>query len=56
MTPEQETLENVLATTFREVSTAARLADMAGLDVVQVDRRGCGRSVRSGCAGSLPQP
>ena len=40
MTPEQETLENVLATTFREVSTAARLADMAGLDVVQIDRTG----------------
>lgn len=40
MTPEQETLETVLADTFREVSTAARLADMAGLDVVQVDRTG----------------
>lgn len=45
MTPELETLERVLAEVFREVSTAARLADMAGLDVVQIDRTGSSADV-----------
>lgn len=45
MTPEQSALENVLADTFREVSTAGRLADMAGLDVAQVDRTGSSADV-----------
>ena len=45
MTPELETLERVLAEIFREVSTAARLADMAGLDVVQIDRTGSSADV-----------
>ena len=45
MTPELEALECVLAEIFREVSTAARLADMAGLDVVQIDRTGSSADV-----------
>jgi len=62
MTPEQSALENVLADVFREVSTAARLADMAGLDVVQVDRTGSsadvwhsivGMAIQDGVLGAL---
>ncbi len=45
MTPEQAALESVLADIFREVSTAARLADMAGLDVIQIDRTGSSADV-----------
>ena len=45
MTPELIALENVLAEMFRDVSTAARLADMAGLDVVQIDRTGSSADV-----------
>ena len=45
MTPELEALERVLADILREVSTAARLADMAGLDVVQIDRTGSSADV-----------
>ena len=45
MTPELIALENVLAELFREVSTTARLADMAGLDVVQIDRTGSSADV-----------
>lgn len=45
MTPEQTALENVLSDIFREVSTAARMADMAGLDVVQIDRTGSSADV-----------
>ncbi len=45
MTPEQTALENVLADMFREVSTAGRIADMAGLDVAQVDRTGSSADV-----------
>ena len=45
MTPELIALENVLADLFRDVSTAARLADMAGLTVEQIDRTGSSADV-----------
>ena len=45
MIPELTALESVLADIFREVSTAARLADMAGLDVIQIDRTGSSADV-----------
>ena len=45
VTPELTALESALADIFREVSTAARLADMAGLDVIQIDRTGSSADV-----------
>lgn len=45
MTPELIALENVLADLFRDVSTAARIADMAGLAVEQIDRTGSSADV-----------
>lgn len=45
MTPELIALENVLADLFRDISTAARLADMAGLAVEQIDRTGSSADV-----------
>ena len=40
MTPELETLARVLADMNHDVTTAGRLASMAGLDVAQIDRTG----------------
>jgi len=45
MTPELEALEHALTDAFRETSTAARIAEMAGLDVAQVDRTGSSADV-----------
>lgn len=45
MTPELTALESALAGMFREVSTAGRIADMAGLDVAQIDRTGSSADV-----------
>ena len=62
VTPEQEGLERALTDAVREVSTAARLADMAGLDAAQIDRTGSvadvwhsiiGMAIQDGVLGEL---
>jgi hypothetical protein len=40
MTPELVELERVLSDIFRDISTATRLADMAGLDATKIDKSG----------------
>lgn len=55
VTPELQAIECVLADLFREVSTAARLADMAGLDVTQLDRTGSTADVWHGIVTAAVQ-
>jgi hypothetical protein len=62
MTPELEALERTLMDIFRDTSTAARLAEMAGMDASQIDRTGSsadvwhtivGMAVQDGALGAL---